>query len=945
MATLPALELHDPQLAPKLLAAIADDGPGFFYLKFPSVDALDLAERTLELSRRFFQLPSCDKVLLKNDEESCYWVEEPGAAPVCIPSTGPGYRGVSGDCNFAGDRRESFNLGRAGGSSASPEGAIRCGMGENLWPEMGGWCEDFRRSSEAYFELCFATATALRRALARPECLGPYLSAGAAEEAFERSTSLLGFTHYNYEDFRPESGYAAPGDGALEETQVFGIRPHQDDGLCTLLYTDGQPGLEYAKGRTDSARSRTTTEPLFSGEFCRTDAQFSEEILWEPVPFLPGYWIVNLGTDLYRWAQQSSLAAPGRVRKCKATLHRVVPRARTKERYSMPFFYEPNLDAQDPCEPFKKRYQYLIADADQSHPTGASPKKVIVDKKVYDITNWHAFHPGGSSLLLKYGGKDATEASHDAHSLLKKPMSIMPRYFIGMLGSEEEVKAEEERQVRELLVASAKKAKDAGAISTSPVKVPKTAVESPVVEAKAPTPADVASVPQPKAKRDSNYAKATYTLLLERMAADRQAVESMISRVKASAGKTAARVTGRGAARGVSTTEAPELGGKDEKEGSQEEKIIVRTTEPTAAEKAEIVARAAAEKAARERAAAEKNAQLAGMSAADRAAAEKAAVDRVVADKKAAAEKAEAEKKAAAEKAEAEKKAAAQKAEAEKKAAAQKAEAEKKAAAEKAETEKKAAAQKAEAEKKAAAEKAETEKKAATQKAEAEKKAAAEKAEAEKKAAAEKAEAEKAAAEKAAAEKKAAEKAAAEKKAAEEKQKAANKAALQKAAAEKALAEKAVAEKALAEMKAAKEEAERAAAEMKAQAELLQREKEAAEKKAEKERKAKQQQEVKQKKLQIVFRSPDGKERKTVTFTKRPLGVSCNMEQMPIVVGERPQGVAYDAGVREGWVLCQVGTDPSNMRNFPQSADEPYAQVQETFKFLGALSKELPQVL
>eukprot|EP00913_Durusdinium_trenchii_P016830 g15820.t1 len=516
-------------------------------------------------------------------------------------------------------------------------------------------------------------------------------------------------------------------------------------------------------------------------------------------------------------------------------------------------------------------------------------------------------------------------------------MSIMPRYFIGMLGSEEEVKAEEERQVRELLVASAKKAKDAGAISTSPVKVPKTAVESPVVEAKAPTPADVASVPQPKAKRDSNYAKATYTLLLERMAADRQAVESMISRVKASAGKTAARVTGRGAARGVSTTEAPELGGKDEKEaqqasmgvfgglnkfhvslgdvaadafgcqeGSQEEKIIVRTTEPTAAEKAEIVARAAAEKAARERAAAEKNAQLAGMSAADRAAAEKAAVDRVVADKKAAAEKAEAEKKAAAEKAEAEKKAAAQKAEAEKK----------------------AAAQKAEAEKKAAAEKAETEKKAATQKAEAEKKAAAEKAEAEKKAAAEKAEAEKAAAEKAAAEKKAAEKAAAEKKAAEEKQKAANKAALQKAAAEKALAEKAVAEKALAEMKAAKEEAERAAAEMKAQAELLQREKEAAEKKAEKERKAKQQQEVKQKKLQIVFRSPDGKERKTVTFTKRPLGVSCNMEQMPIVVGERPQGVAYDAGVREGW-----------------SADEPYAQVQETFKFLGALSKELPQVL
>ena len=31
--------------------------------------------------------------------------------------------------------------------------------------------------------------------------------------------------------------------------------------------------------------------------------------------------------------------------------------------------------------------------------------------QVYDITNWHILHPGGSSLLLKYGGRDATQAS------------------------------------------------------------------------------------------------------------------------------------------------------------------------------------------------------------------------------------------------------------------------------------------------------------------------------------------------------------------------------------------------------------------------------------------------------------------------------------------------------------------------------------------------------
>lgn len=31
--------------------------------------------------------------------------------------------------------------------------------------------------------------------------------------------------------------------------------------------------------------------------------------------------------------------------------------------------------------------------------------------QVYDITNWHILHPGGSSLLLKYAGRDATAAS------------------------------------------------------------------------------------------------------------------------------------------------------------------------------------------------------------------------------------------------------------------------------------------------------------------------------------------------------------------------------------------------------------------------------------------------------------------------------------------------------------------------------------------------------
>lgn len=116
---------------------------------------------------------------------------------------------------------------------------------------------------------------------------------------------------------------------------------------------------------------------LFSGERCRDDAQFSSAILWEPVPFLPGHWIVNLGTDLFRWTQQRSAEAQGEANSCagckpsKATLHRVIPmgipgpkgNGKGLERYSMPFFYEANLDTPDPCFPYKKRYEYLIEEA------------------------------------------------------------------------------------------------------------------------------------------------------------------------------------------------------------------------------------------------------------------------------------------------------------------------------------------------------------------------------------------------------------------------------------------------------------------------------------------------------------------------------------------------------------------------------------------------------
>ena len=36
---------------------------------------------------------------------------------------------------------------------------------------------------------------------------------------------------------------------------------------------------------------------------------------------------------------------------------------------------------------------------------------IIIDGKVYNVTNWLELHPGGSTIIEHYGGEDATVSS------------------------------------------------------------------------------------------------------------------------------------------------------------------------------------------------------------------------------------------------------------------------------------------------------------------------------------------------------------------------------------------------------------------------------------------------------------------------------------------------------------------------------------------------------
>ncbi|CAI8588104.1 unnamed protein product [Vicia faba] len=71
---------------------------------------------------------------------------------------------------------------------------------------------------------------------------------------------------------------------------------------------------------------------------------------------------------------------------------------------------------------------YTIQDA--SHHKTEDDCWIIVDGKVYDVTQYLEDHPGGDDVILAATGRDATEDFEDAgHS--KSARELMEKYYIG----------------------------------------------------------------------------------------------------------------------------------------------------------------------------------------------------------------------------------------------------------------------------------------------------------------------------------------------------------------------------------------------------------------------------------------------------------------------------------------------------------------------------------
>lgn len=154
--------------------------------------------------------------------------------------------------------------------------------GPNQWPDLAGFREALTAYDSAMGEVAARLIAVFDRALGAD---------GALSAMFDPPTTWLRLLHYPPQD--PQS----PSD-------EFGSAPHTDFGAITILAQDDVGGL--------SVKTR-------GGD-------------WVDVPPMPGSFVLNVGDMLHRLSNGLLRSTP----------HRVTNRT-GRERFSIPFFYDPNV--------------------------------------------------------------------------------------------------------------------------------------------------------------------------------------------------------------------------------------------------------------------------------------------------------------------------------------------------------------------------------------------------------------------------------------------------------------------------------------------------------------------------------------------------------------------------------------------------------------------------
>ena len=192
---------------------------------------------------------------------------------------------------YNGDLKEGFKIGR---DLALDHPRVVAGLplhGPDVWPDLPGW----RAVMQDYYERMVELGTLLLRAFAVALDLKPDYFEGWLEVPM----TTLGPLHYPAQT------------GHITEAQI-GAGAHTDYGCLTILYQDNSGGLQVQglDGR------------------------------WLAAPPIPGSFVVNIGDMMERWTNGVF----------RSTLHRVV-NSSGHDRYSLPFFFDPDFYAPIACLP------------------------------------------------------------------------------------------------------------------------------------------------------------------------------------------------------------------------------------------------------------------------------------------------------------------------------------------------------------------------------------------------------------------------------------------------------------------------------------------------------------------------------------------------------------------------------------------------------------------
>ena len=207
-----------------------------------------------------------------------------------------GYFGLGGENldpkkqRYAGDLKEGIKIGR---DLAADHPLVRAGTplhGPDQWPtNLPGWREVMQGSYDALVRLGRELMHAFALALELPE------------DHFDRwltgPMATLGPLHY------------PPHEGRISESRL-GAGAHTDFGCLTILSQDPVGGLQVRNS---------------AGQ-------------WIDAPYVEGSFVVNIGDMMERWTNGIF----------SSTMHRVI-NSSGKDRYSLPFFFDPDFNADLTC--------------------------------------------------------------------------------------------------------------------------------------------------------------------------------------------------------------------------------------------------------------------------------------------------------------------------------------------------------------------------------------------------------------------------------------------------------------------------------------------------------------------------------------------------------------------------------------------------------------------